>query len=60
MKVFPLEKLVSEKSNKKQISGFLESLGWKNKQKGYTLYYKCIRKAINEDGFLARIFHKSF
>ena len=34
MKDLPLEKLVTEKSNKKQITGFLESLGrWKNKQK---------------------------
>ncbi len=50
MKDLPLEKLVTEKSNKKQITGFLESLGgWKNKQKGYTFYYNCIREAINED-----------
>ena len=55
MKVLPLEQLVSKKSTKKQISGFLQSLGWKNKQKGYTLYYKCIRKAINEDGFLDKL-----
>ncbi len=56
MKDLPLEKLVTEKSNKKQITGFLESLGeWKNKQKGYTFYYNCIRRAINEDGFLDKL-----
>ena len=56
MKDLPLEKLVTEKSKKKQIAGFLESLGrWKNKQKRYTFYFNCIREAINEDGFLDKL-----
>ena len=56
MKDLPLEKLVTEKSNKKQITGFLESLGrWKNIQKGYTFYYKCLHDANNEDGILDKL-----
>ena len=55
-KNLPLEKLVSEKSNKNQIKEFLESLGkWKNIQKGYTFYYKCLRDVKNEDGFLDKL-----
>ena len=53
MKNLPLEKLVLEKSDKKQIREFLESLGrWKNISSGYSFFYKCLREAKNEENML--------
>ena len=53
MKNLPLEKLVLEKSDKKQIREFLESLGrWKNISSGYSFFYKCLRDAKNEENML--------
>ena len=53
MKNLPLEKLVLEKSDKKQIREFLESVGrWKNISSGYSFFYKCLREAKNEENML--------
>ena len=56
MKNLPLENLVLDKANKKQISMFLEYLSkWKNINTGYTFFYRCLCGAQNDDGIFDKL-----